>query len=185
MENISELYIRKFPLKLKQFNKPLPFPEYLIPLIGDKKKVLIGELGAGPICTIGKVLEGVNVDIEASDVLADEYQKLWWEHKAEPIIPIFYEDMENLSYPNDYFDIVHCINALDHTPNYQKAIDEMFRVCKEGGYIYLRHGLGQKKRFGGHHHWNMEEVELPGFDVRIIDNGDYKKNFIEHIWRKI
>lgn len=187
MENISELYRRKFERKWEQFNKPMPFPEYLEPFLPETKEVDVLDVGAGPVCIIGKEHPTKDIEITAIDNNACEYhdELIWGKGYRTPLTFVYQMDMEELVYKDNAFDIVHCINALDHTPNLEKAVSEMKRVCKPGGYIYMRHGLGQKKRFGGHHYWNMEEVELPEFDTRIIDNGDYKKNFIEHIWRKI
>jgi len=155
MGNISELYIRKFARKLEQYNKPAQLPDYFKGLIGDKKSVTIAEVGAGPINTIGNYWPEVEVNLYASDVLAREYQELWNQNNAVPIVPISYQDFEKFDYPDGMFDIVHCVNALDHTKNPRKALAEIVRVCKPGGYIYLRHSPNQMDRFGGHHQWNI------------------------------
>ncbi len=147
-------YRVKFGSKEREFNKPAPLPKYFKYLIGDKKKVVIAELGAGPVNTIGDHCEGVDVTIFASDIFSDEYKKFWVNNGKVPLVPIEYQDMENLTYPDETFDIVHCVNALDHTPDCQKAIEEMKRVCKKGGWVYLRHAPDQKKRYGGMHAWN-------------------------------
>lgn len=75
----------------------------------------------------------VNLKIYASDILANEYAKLTHEVLRTPIE---YQDMENLTYLDESFDVVHCVNALDHTKNAQKALSEMKRICKTGGYIF-------------------------------------------------
>jgi ubiquinone/menaquinone biosynthesis C-methylase UbiE len=182
MEDINKttfFYRKKFTSKEAKFNHPMPLPAYFKYLIGEKKSVKIAELGAGPINTIGNYFDGVEVEIIASDLFQPEYEKFWKQHNKTPIVPIEYQDMENLTYPDETFDIVHCVNALDHTPDVYKAIDEMKRVCKTGGYIYLRHAPGQKKRYGGIHYWNFEDVELPGFSKHL--EGD----LIVNIWKKI
>lgn len=175
---VSELYRRKFARKVGQYNHPRPAPGYLVPLVGDKKYVRVAELGAGPVSTLGDVLEGVCVDVWPSDVLGDEYAQMWEELGVEPLVPVTTEDMENLSYLDDFFDVVHCRNALDHTPDAYRAIGEMQRVCKPGGYVYLAHAPSQKRKFGGHHCHNFEEFELPGFDVREEDG------LIVAVWQK-
>ncbi len=171
-------YRVKFKGKEEIHNQRGPLPKYFGPMIGSKEEIVIAELGAGPVNTIGDSWGGVKVKIYASDIFADEYNKFWKEHKRIPIIPIEYQDMEKLSYPDNMFDIVHCVNALDHTPNVEKAISEMKRVCKPGGWIYLRHAQGQKKRYGGMHYHNFEELELPGFSKEM--EGD----LIVNTWRK-
>jgi SAM-dependent methyltransferase len=151
---VSSLYIRKFKRKLKQYNKPGTLPSYFAELIGDKKHVRIAEVGAGPINTIGNEWPGVEVEVWASDVLSPQYGKLWQEHGATPVVPVQYQDMENLAYIDELFDIVHCVNALDHTKDARKALGELIRVCKKGGWVYLRHAPDQMNRFGGKHYWN-------------------------------
>lgn len=160
-------YRHKFASKEAEFNKPMQLPDYFKSMIVDKRQITIAELGAGPINTIGNLWPNVEVVLYASDIMQPEYQKFWKHHNKYPIVPVMYEDMENLTYADNMFDIVHCVNALDHTPNIDKAISEMKRVCKKGGWIYLRHAQGQKKRYGGMHYHNFEEVELPEFSKHM------------------
>ncbi len=159
INGVSTLYIRKFARKLEQYNKPMQLPEYFREMIGDKKSVRIAEVGAGPINTIGNEWANVEVEVIASDNMQPEYEKLWKEHDATPIVPVEYADMEKLPYPDGSFDIVHCVNALDHTKSVWHAIKEMDRVCKKGGWIYLRHSPMQKTRFGGHHYSDAEFID--------------------------
>lgn len=169
IKGVSSLYVRKFKRKLEQYNVPSSLPDYFAPMIGDKKEVGIAELGAGPVNTIGNFWKDVKVSIYASDVLQSEYEQLRKEHNAQLLVPIQYEDMESLSYPDEMFDIVHCRNAVDHTPNPYKAIEEMRRVCKKGGWIYLAHAPSQKTRFAGKHSCDFEMLSLPGFESRTED----------------
>ncbi len=46
-------------------------------------------------------------------------------------------NLKNLPYENNYFDFVHCAGAIHHTTDYKKSINELCRVTKSGGYIYL------------------------------------------------
>ncbi len=46
-------------------------------------------------------------------------------------------DAENLPFENDTFDVVYSFGVLHHTPNTQKAIDEVRRVLKPGGKIII------------------------------------------------
>ncbi len=156
INGVSTLYIDKFARKLAQYNHAGTLPDYFGPMIGDKNNVKIAEVGAGPINTIGNQWSGVEVEVVPSDILQPEYEKLWKAHGANPIVPVEYADMENLPYPDESFDIVHCVNALDHTKDANKALSELTRICRTGGWIYLRHSSNQKKRFGGHHYWNIE-----------------------------
>jgi ubiquinone/menaquinone biosynthesis C-methylase UbiE len=49
-------------------------------------------------------------------------------------------DMTNLPYDNNSFDFVFCIAALHHLNTIElriHAINEMFRVCKQGGKVFV------------------------------------------------
>jgi ubiquinone/menaquinone biosynthesis C-methylase UbiE len=124
-------------------------------MIGDKKRVVIAEVGAGPVNTIGDFWPGVDVKIHASDVCQQEYQGFWEHHNKVPIIPIEYQDMEDFTYPDEMFDIVRCTNALDHTRSADKALGEIMRICKKGGWVYLRHVANQRSRHGREHRWDV------------------------------
>ena len=156
--NTLHFYRKKLPWKARQFNRELSLPAYFAPLIGDKKEVTIAELGAGMFCTIGSLWNAVRVNIYPSDALANEFNQILKESGVTPLIPVAKEDMENLSYPDNFFDIVHCVNALDHTTNPLRAVGEMYRICKPGGYIYLRHfvNVGENERYSGLHMWNID-----------------------------
>lgn len=44
---------------------------------------------------------------------------------------------EKIPFHDNSFDIVTCFNVLEHTPNWKKVVDEMFRVAKSGGVIFI------------------------------------------------
>lgn len=89
------------------------------------------------------------------------------------------QDMEHLTYPDDSFDLVVCINALDHTPDAQLAIEEMKRVSK---WVYIDCALIQRTTSGRNHYWDALEDGMfkskndefnimdHGFVVELIDN---------------
>lgn len=156
-KNTLLFYRKKLPWKAKQFNRELYLPAYFEPMIGDKKEVTIAELGAGMFCTIGSLWKTAKVKVYPSDSLADEFNQILKESGVTPLIPVVRENMENLTYPDNFFDIVHCVNALDHTTDPIKAIKEMYRVVKPGGFIYLRHFInaGEHENYSGLHIWNI------------------------------
>jgi ubiquinone/menaquinone biosynthesis C-methylase UbiE len=44
---------------------------------------------------------------------------------------------ENLPFEDGEFDAVFAYHSMHHIDNMKKAIDEMFRVCKQGGFILI------------------------------------------------
>lgn len=121
-------------------------------------------IGCGPVEN-GKTpgLEIVNVDSRA--------------HPGAEIA-----DMENLPYPDNSFDLVVCINALDHTPDAEKALKEMIRVSKK--WVHIDCALIQHTTSGKNHYWDMFEdgwlrngphmdlsLKDHDFEIELIDNG--------------
>lgn len=171
---------------IAKYNRPNRLADFLIPLIGDEKEVYILDVGSGPYSIIGSYLEGVEVDIMHMD--NQDFTEFYRKYDMSPIVPIFKGDMENLNLVTGSYDIVTCINALDHTNDAAQAVKEMIRVCKPGGYIYIDCHLDQKDT-GHKHKWNAREdgvftngnekenfdLKYMGFDIKYIDNGGERR----------
>src|SRR5574337_954841 len=98
------------------------------------------------------------------------------------------QDMENLEYPKNSFDLVHCVNALDHTKDAEMAVSEMIRVSNR--WVYIKCWLDQKDT-GYRHYWNAKQdgtitnglksfnLKDFGFKVEYTELGDIPRyNFI-------
>src|SRR3990167_2529974 len=103
------------PISLKgkamYYNRPLPLAEHFIPLIGDKKAVKIADIGSGPFPITGQYLEGVKVEMHHCD--KNDFKEFWQKYGLTPLYPIEHQYMERLTYPDNSFDIVNCVNALE------------------------------------------------------------------------
>ena len=44
---------------------------------------------------------------------------------------------ENMSFEAEEFDFIHCFTVLEHVQNIEKCIQEMLRIAKPGGVIYI------------------------------------------------
>ena len=149
-----------------------PLVECLIPLVGDKKEVKVADIGSGPSSRIGRFLDGVEIKVYPSD--------------KQGFKGIESQDMEKLTYHDNFFDIVYCSNALDHTKDALSAVKEMIRVCKSGGWVYIECWLDQLST-GYKHYWNAKEdgvfmngtnifdLKDFGFQIKFIDNGGERR----------
>jgi len=173
-------YEGQMPIVFNHFSRRTALIEELAVLIGDKKEVKIADIGSGPFSKIGQFLDGVKVEVYASD--HQDFKDFWEKYNAIPFTEIAYQDMEKLTYPDNFFDIIHSSNALDHTKNALVAVKEMIRVCKPGGWVYIECYLDQLST-GYLHHWNAKkdgvftnnntsfDLKTFGFKIEFIDNG--------------
>lgn len=57
---------------------------------------------------------------------------------------------EELSFKDDQFDIVHCFTVIEHVEDVEKCIQEMIRITKLNGYIYI-HTPNYRYPYEGHY----------------------------------
>ena len=156
---------------IERYNKLLPLNEHLVQLVGDKKTIKLLDIGSGPFSITGQTLEGVDISITMADKTDfSEHWKFW---NIKPLFPVEYQNMEALTYEDNTFDIVNCVNALDHTRNPREAIAEMKRVLKPTGWIYINCNLDQHTVSGKHHFWDAKEDgrfinETNSFDLKDL-----------------
>lgn len=81
------------------------------------------------------------------------------------------QDMENINYPDNTFDLVVCVNALDHTEDAEKALKELIRVART--WVYVDCSLIQKSSSGKGHYWDMQEDGTMTDGERSFNIGDY------------
>jgi SAM-dependent methyltransferase len=165
-------------------NKPLPLVDYLVPLVGDKKEVKIADIGSGPFSILGNTLDGVKIEVNPFD--GKNFHSFWEMEGLTPRYPVDFQNMERLTCRDDIFDIVVCNNALDHTKDALSAVEEMIRVTKPGGWVYINCNLDQMDT-GHKHYWNAKEdgmfvskttffnLKDWGFKIQYIDRGGERR----------
>lgn len=52
-------------------------------------------------------------------------------------------DLTNIQYPEGSFDVILCSHVLEHIPDDQKAMTEMFRVLRPGGWAAIQVPIGR------------------------------------------
>lgn len=94
----------------------------------NNKRIL--DIGCG-ISSILHFVKGIKYGI---DPLAEHYKQLY---SYPPDLNISRGGGEKLTFNDKYFDIIFCSNALDHTDDIYKTINEVNRVLKDDGYFIL------------------------------------------------
>lgn len=99
------------------------------------KKVLEVGYGMGTdhleMARMGGEMHGVSIT-PGDKKIVDERFKLYGEYTETKIA-----DAENLPYDSEYFDFVYSFGVLHHTPNFEKAISEIYRVLKKNGECFI------------------------------------------------
>jgi 2-polyprenyl-3-methyl-5-hydroxy-6-metoxy-1,4-benzoquinol methylase len=96
----------------------------------NAKRVL--DIGCGPRGS----LEWADMTVQrvGLDPLVPDYLKLGADkHKMEYVA----SGSEKIPFPNGHFDIVACLNVLDHVDDLEATIREVKRVTKRGGFFLL------------------------------------------------
>ncbi len=121
------------------------------------------EVGSGPYSNTRIISKIVDIDeIYCIDPLMDDYKNFKDTYISRMIktgkIKASSDKGEALNFPDEYFDLVTCINVLDHVEDAEKCLSEIFRVLKKGGYFVF----GQDIR--NLNHYTHEEID-PGHPI--------------------
>ncbi len=57
--------------------------------------------------------------------------------KKNPYAEYYVDDITAVKQPDEKFDAVFVFEILHHVPNWKQAIDELYRVIKKGGYLFI------------------------------------------------
>ena len=127
-------------------------------------------------CGLSSVLHFVEGKRFGIDSLADEYLKMYEYPEGITIKKGF---GEYLPFPNNYFDVVFCSNALDHVTSPKKTMNEILRVLKNDGHFVLTVEVfkDKRKRDPSHpHSFLLKDVFgllKSGFDLRFIGSSEW------------
>lgn len=131
---------------------PRPFLMFLS-LVKDTPFVL--DLGCGPIsCLVG----ASGIKLVGMDPLAKEYDAILAKYGV-PIQNNIIGKGETLDviFPEQSFDIIHMRNALDHSEDPSRCIENIYRTLKVGGHFIIisKKNEGTTANWDGMHQWNL------------------------------
>lgn len=148
-----------------------------------KTEIDILDVGAGPATVLGKTSPGKTLRITATDVMANDYNKIIDEFHAPVPVRTIYADAEKLEekFGPASFDLVHAQNTVDHMEHPILAIEQMIQCCRPGGTVFLRHyeNEGKNTQYAHLHHWDFYIDDSTGeFNARHVHGKHY--NVTQH-----
>jgi len=134
------------------------------------------DIGSGPM---GGILQFLPCKLKASlDPLNDEYLKHFPDF-YNPNIVYLTAKAEDTGICDDAYDLITCINALDHMEHPENALFEMKRILKPSGYLALSFCINLSKTHPhpAHPHnldseWLHQIIDLD-FETIFEDIGKY------------
>ena len=156
-----------------RLNPDLPLQPRPATLLPSQPEVQILDVGAGPLTYLGKQHQGKRLIITAVDPLADEYNRILDKYHVQPVVRTQTLAAEDLTsrFSSDMFDLVFARNCIDHAHDPEKAVLEMVKVVKKGGYVLLEHRPNEAKNEGykGLHQWNFSRSAKGEFLLGSMD----------------
>lgn len=97
------------------------------------------DIGCGPAVLTEELLKkGCKVwNSDISPVMVDKARQRLRFIKGAENVRLNVGDIENLEFKDNFFDFVLCIGVLEYLTDDNKALNEIFRVLKPGGYAIL------------------------------------------------
>ncbi len=137
--------------------------ENLHDCLPNKEYAMILDVGAGPMTVLGKrhPIKGRSLMITAVDPLAEHYAKIMADNNVIPPVTTEFAEAEDLQtkFKSETFDLVYCQNALDHSYDPIKGIEQMIVVVIKSGWVVLC----------------MKTMRLRTNAIRICTNGIFAK----------
>ena len=118
-----------------------------------KERLIVLEIGPGPVSRLTRGWEANLYDLIAIDPLADEYMKL---RKNPFLVKGYAEEMDKMFQPES-FHMVYASNSLDHTSNPALCFRNMVSLTKVGGLIIVcgNEREGSRAKWLGLHQHNL------------------------------
>jgi len=118
------------------------------------------DVGCGPLSTIGKKADGLELEIVGLDPLADDYQRLFDQSglkRPHHSVNGFAERATEY-FGEAAFDYVHAENSLDHCQDAGRALAELRAVCRPDAIFFFRVFVneGEHNHYSGLHQWNFD-----------------------------
>jgi SAM-dependent methyltransferase len=153
----SEAWRTEYATRL---NPDAPLQDVIAKHIDRTVKVnRILDVGSGPLTSINRKCGFCEVSITAVDPLADFFNELMAARGITPPVRPVTGWGERLTeqFGEDQFDITYSRNAVDHSYDPIKCIDEMIKVTRKNRYVIveMNERAGSLEHWHGLHQWDL------------------------------
>jgi SAM-dependent methyltransferase len=89
-------------------------------------------------------------------------------------------DGYSLSFPDNHFDLVTCVDVLEHVENYHRFLDELIRVARKGVFISTPNRRPEYTNSDGtpKNYWHLREWSFEELDEILKQHGNVDWNFL-------
>jgi 2-polyprenyl-3-methyl-5-hydroxy-6-metoxy-1,4-benzoquinol methylase len=116
-----------FPERIKKL-------ERYIGKIRDKRTLSVGSGWGGFVVAASKAgADAVGVEPDAEEIVISKLRANVRNAKSEFICSVG----EYLPFKDNSFDFIECVTVLEHVKEPEKVVEEMIRVVRKGGFIYI------------------------------------------------
>lgn len=120
-------------------------------------------------------VNGVDVDAKALD-----YCRNTVDGRNPRLVHLSIYDGYHLPFPNGHFDIVICVDVLEHVEEYHLFLDELLRVSRKGVFISTPNRRPEYTNPDGSpkNYWHLREWTFGELEVILQQHGKTEWNFL-------
>lgn len=97
-------------------------------------------------------------------------------------------DIQDIKYPDNYFDLIYCSNVLEHVPDDKKAMDELYRVLKPNGTALILvpiNGISYERPYDKQKTFESDEINTPELREKYYGQNDHLRLYGEDFKDKL
>lgn len=136
--------------------------------------------GINILSIVADELYGVDVDVKSLEYCTNTIV-----NRNPKLKNLQVYDGYNIKYPDSFFDIVTCVDVIEHVDEYHRLIDEMLRISKKGVFISTPNRIPENTKKNGKpkNHWHLREWSFEEIDHIIkAHSRKIEWNFLNGRW---
>jgi ubiquinone/menaquinone biosynthesis C-methylase UbiE len=126
-----------------------------------------------------KSVSGVDVDARAYQYCRDTIV-----NRNPRLVYLDVYDGYVLPFPDDAFDVVTCVDVIEHVEDYNRFIKELLRVTKRGVFFSTPNRRPEYTNPDGtpKNYWHLREWSFEEFDAILREHGQVEWNVLNGPW---